>query len=134
MNLAERRSPIRRVGVRPQDRAGSETGAPIARFTARVQVQKEHGTFHEPDYGETNHLTPALSPFCSADSAKHGEGETVAASSQIGSPVSVEAKFGTTRKADPGAVCESSRSGIMRTAFFSKEAAPRESPLPGERI
>ena len=31
-NRPERRSPIRRVGVRPQDRAGSETGAPIARF------------------------------------------------------------------------------------------------------
>jgi hypothetical protein len=26
--------------------------------------------------GETRHLTPALSPFCSADSAKRGEGET----------------------------------------------------------
>jgi hypothetical protein len=28
----ERRSPIRRVGVQPRARAGSETGAPIARF------------------------------------------------------------------------------------------------------
>ena len=30
--------------------------------------------------GETMHLTPALSPFCSADSAKRGEGETLPAS------------------------------------------------------
>jgi hypothetical protein len=45
-----------------------------------------------PIFGETKHLTPALSPFCSADgstglttdSAKRGEGETVAASWQIG--------------------------------------------------
>ena len=29
--------------------------------------------------GETRHLTPALSPFCSADFAKRGEGETLAA-------------------------------------------------------
>jgi len=29
--------------------------------------------------GETRHLTPALSPFCFADSAKRGEGETLAA-------------------------------------------------------
>jgi Putative restriction endonuclease len=29
------------------------------------------------------HLTPALSPFCSADSAKRGEGETLPASCQI---------------------------------------------------
>ena len=28
----------------------------------------------------TKHLTPALSPFCSADSAKRGEGETLPAS------------------------------------------------------
>ena len=48
MNPPERRSPIRRVGVRPKDRAGSETRAPIARFMAREQVQKEPGTFHEP--------------------------------------------------------------------------------------
>jgi hypothetical protein len=38
MNRPERRSPIRRVGVRLQDRAGSETGAPIARFMGREQV------------------------------------------------------------------------------------------------
>jgi hypothetical protein len=30
--------------------------------------------------GGTKHLTPALSPFCSADSAKRGEGETLPAS------------------------------------------------------
>ena len=30
-------------------------------------------------YGLTKHLTPALSPFCSADSAKRGEGETLPA-------------------------------------------------------
>jgi len=38
MNRPERRSPIRRVGVQPQDRAGSETGAPIARFMGGGQV------------------------------------------------------------------------------------------------
>ena len=48
-NRPERRSPIRRVGVRPQDRAGSETGAPIARFMAGEQVRREQGTFHEPE-------------------------------------------------------------------------------------
>ena len=31
----------------------------------------------------TKHLTPALSPFCSADSAKRGEGETLPASWRI---------------------------------------------------
>jgi hypothetical protein len=41
MNRPERRSPIRRVGVRPQDRAGSETGAPIARFMAGEQVKRD---------------------------------------------------------------------------------------------
>jgi hypothetical protein len=41
MNRPERRSPIRRVGVRPQDRAGSETGAPTARFMGREWVLKE---------------------------------------------------------------------------------------------
>ena len=39
-----RRFPIRRVGVRPQNRAGSETGAPIARFMGGGQVTKEQGT------------------------------------------------------------------------------------------
>jgi hypothetical protein len=48
MNRPERRSPIRRVGVRPQDRAGSETGAPIARFMAGEQVQLEQGPSHKP--------------------------------------------------------------------------------------
>jgi hypothetical protein len=48
MNRPERRSPIRRVGVRSQDRAGSETGAPIARFMGGGQVTKEQGTFHAP--------------------------------------------------------------------------------------
>jgi hypothetical protein len=48
MNRPERRSPIRRVGVRPQERAGSETGAPIARFLASEQVTKEQGACHEP--------------------------------------------------------------------------------------
>ena len=44
----ERRSPIRRVGVRPQDRAGSETGAPIARFMAvsRSKRNKELSINH----------------------------------------------------------------------------------------
>jgi hypothetical protein len=37
-----------------------------------------------PIFCETKHLTPALSPFCSADFAKRGEGETVAAFWQIG--------------------------------------------------
>jgi len=32
---------------------------------------------------KTKHLTPALSPFCSADSAKCGEGETLTASCPI---------------------------------------------------
>jgi hypothetical protein len=48
MNRPERRSPIRRVGVRPQDRAGSETGAPIARFIGGGLVTKEQATFYEP--------------------------------------------------------------------------------------
>ena len=51
MNRPERRSPIRRVGVRPQDRAGSETGAPIARFMGREQVRKEQAAFQEPEVG-----------------------------------------------------------------------------------
>jgi hypothetical protein len=61
MNRAERRSPIRRVGVRPQDRAGSETGAPSTRFMADEQVRKEQATPHEPEVGGTKLLTPALS-------------------------------------------------------------------------
>jgi hypothetical protein len=54
--------------------------------------RKEARPAREPDFGATKHLTPALSPFCSADgstgltthSAKRGEGETVAAFWQIG--------------------------------------------------
>ena len=49
-------------------------------FMGREQVEMEQGTFHEPQDGGTRHLTPALSPFCSADSAKRGEGETLPAS------------------------------------------------------
>jgi hypothetical protein len=30
-------------------------------------------------HGKTKHLTPALSPFCSADFVKRGEGETLPA-------------------------------------------------------
>jgi hypothetical protein len=44
MNRPERRSPTRRVGVRLQDRAGSETGAPIAWFMDGGQVTKEQQT------------------------------------------------------------------------------------------
>jgi hypothetical protein len=51
MNRPERRSPIRRVGVRPQDRAGSETGAPSTRFMGGGQVTKEQATFHETEDG-----------------------------------------------------------------------------------
>jgi hypothetical protein len=50
-NRPERRSPIRRVGVGAQDRAGSETGAPIARFMAGGQVTQEQGTSHESETG-----------------------------------------------------------------------------------
>jgi hypothetical protein len=51
VNPSERRSPIRRVVVGPQDRAGSETGAPIARFMAGGQVTQEQGTSHESETG-----------------------------------------------------------------------------------
>jgi hypothetical protein len=37
--------------------------------------------------GETRHLTPTLSPFCSADFAKHGEGETLPASRRLQTPI-----------------------------------------------
>ena len=62
------------------------------KFMAGEQVQMEQEASHEPDYCGTKRLTPARSPFCSADgstgltthSAKRGEGETVAASERIG--------------------------------------------------
>jgi hypothetical protein len=40
--------------------------------------------------GETMHLTPALSPLCSADSAQRGEGETLPANVEINGVFSAE--------------------------------------------
>jgi hypothetical protein len=54
MNRPERRSPIRRVSVGPQDRAGLETGAPIARLMAGEHVRTEQETFHEREVGGVN--------------------------------------------------------------------------------